>query len=418
MNLFESLLKENKKISKEEKKSIKEDVGINDTLVGQEWRTYKDSPNYEENELFETDPVNSDFEKLNDEPIEIEYVADEHDESRDFVPSFWFENRRHYLDDYVRVHDNPWFSSYDNFPNYIHGIEGDVYSHPLFIELIDGEYVNVYRENERRTESKKAVKESTDSSVIIIDGYEFPKVDVKGKGIARWYSTQNPWMDAIFLVDPKNVDEANKLANSAMDSWWDDDEGLGYGDAIELALKDAGIDFKSVYHDSDDESDEYEEAWEKYLDTLYNPSLKESKKVKESIESNTREFMSYHENPHQYNIPLDMFNVIYEILDKYGDEDDVEILFRRASEEDQQKILSLLRHQSLKRSFKFDESKNRKKVKEAVDGKDEVCIIIKGGMVQEVFSTRDDIDASVIDLDVEYDSDLYDDVIHRFNRIY
>lgn len=60
----------------------------------------------------------------------------------------------------------------------------------------------------------------------------------------------------------------------------------------------------------------------------------------------------------------------------------------------------------------------KKKVKESVDGKDEVCIIIKGGMVQEVFSTRDDIDASVIDLDVEYDSDLYDDVIHRLNRIY
>lgn len=102
---------------------------------------------------------------MNDEPIEIEYVADEHDESRDFVPSFWFENRRHYLDDYVKVHDNPWFSSYDNFPNYIHGVEGDVYSHPLFIELIDGEYVNVYRENERRTESKKAVKESGEADV-------------------------------------------------------------------------------------------------------------------------------------------------------------------------------------------------------------------------------------------------------------
>lgn len=158
MNLIESLLKENRKISKE-KRGIKEDVGVNDTLVGQEWRTYKDSPNYEENELFETDPVNLDFEKLNDEPIKIEYVADEHDESRDFVPSFWFENRRHYLDDYVKVHDNPWFSNYDNFPNYIHGVEGDVYSHPLFVEIIDGEYVNVYRENERRTESKKVVKE-------------------------------------------------------------------------------------------------------------------------------------------------------------------------------------------------------------------------------------------------------------------
>lgn len=214
MNLIESLLKENRKISKE-RKGIKEDVGINDTLVGEEWRTYKDSPNYEENELFETDPVNSDFKKLNDEPIEIEYVADEHDESRDFVPSFWFENRRHYLDDYVRVHDNPWFSSYDNFPNYIHGVEGDVYSHPLFVEIIDGEYVNVYRENERRTESKKVVKENTNKDFIWdYWGNGRYRVEYKNQECDVYSDWKHKGRYVIDRIDGKTIPNAQNLTKS------------------------------------------------------------------------------------------------------------------------------------------------------------------------------------------------------------
>lgn len=87
------------------------------------------------------------FRKLNDEPIEIEYVEDEHEESRDFQPSFWFENSRHFLDDYVRVHNNPWIGG--EWPEFIHGMEGSVYFRTLFIELVDGDSaVNVYREYE------------------------------------------------------------------------------------------------------------------------------------------------------------------------------------------------------------------------------------------------------------------------------
>ena len=87
------------------------------------------------------------FVKLNDEPIPIEYVEDEHEESRDFQPSFWWYNRRYYLDDFIRCHNNPWYPGY-GIPDHIHGVEADNYRSPLFIELIGDDAVNVYREDE------------------------------------------------------------------------------------------------------------------------------------------------------------------------------------------------------------------------------------------------------------------------------
>ena len=89
------------------------------------------------------------FVKINEEPIPIEYVEDEHEESRDFEPSFWWWNRRYYLDDFIRMHNNPWIGNGSEFPDYIHGMESDQYFHPVFIELVDGEYVNVYEERSK-----------------------------------------------------------------------------------------------------------------------------------------------------------------------------------------------------------------------------------------------------------------------------
>lgn len=86
----------------------------------------------------------SEYIKLNDEPIDIEYVEDEHDTSRDFTPSFWYWNKRYYIGDFIRVHNNPWIN--DDFPENIHGIESENYYNPIFIEVIDGEQVNVYKE--------------------------------------------------------------------------------------------------------------------------------------------------------------------------------------------------------------------------------------------------------------------------------
>ena len=90
-----------------------------------------------------------DFKKINDEPIEIEYVEDEHDGSRDFQPSFWLAaagyNKRYYMDDFMSV-NSPWCGYGGSFPDYIHGVELENYFNPVFIEIIDGIEVNVYEE--------------------------------------------------------------------------------------------------------------------------------------------------------------------------------------------------------------------------------------------------------------------------------
>lgn len=88
--------------------------------------------------------------KLNEEEIPVETVKDEHDPAKNFVPSFWWWGRRYYLEDFIRVHNNPWVGSalYDEFPEYIHGMEADNYHNPLFIEIIGDEVVNVYEEKE------------------------------------------------------------------------------------------------------------------------------------------------------------------------------------------------------------------------------------------------------------------------------
>lgn len=81
--------------------------------------------------------------KLNSEPIEIEHVEDEHDSSKDFEPSFWVRNKRYYIDDFLRCHNNAWIT--DTFPEYIHGIEAEEYYDPLYIEIVDGgNAVNAY----------------------------------------------------------------------------------------------------------------------------------------------------------------------------------------------------------------------------------------------------------------------------------
>lgn len=90
--------------------------------------------------------TNYEYIKINDEPIEIEYIEDEHDETRDYEPSFWVNNRRYYLNDFTRTHNNPWMGG--DFPDFIHGVETEEYYHPIYIELIGDEAVNVYEYKE------------------------------------------------------------------------------------------------------------------------------------------------------------------------------------------------------------------------------------------------------------------------------
>ena len=86
--------------------------------------------------------------KQNDEPISIEWVQREEDSCRlyeDLVPSFWFENERHYLDEYIRCHDNAWVSS-SKFPEFIHGFDCFDYGiYIKFVEIVDDDHINVWR---------------------------------------------------------------------------------------------------------------------------------------------------------------------------------------------------------------------------------------------------------------------------------
>ena len=74
------------------------------------------------------------FIKQNSEPVPIECVEDEHEESRDFQPSFWWNNRRYFLDDFTRCHNNPWIG-YTKYPEHIHANNtkiGSIFTDPIF----------------------------------------------------------------------------------------------------------------------------------------------------------------------------------------------------------------------------------------------------------------------------------------------
>lgn len=93
------------------------------------------------------------FVKLNDEPVKIECVEDEHEAANDFKPSFWWWNRRYFLENFTRTHGSPWMGTWidDPYPEHIHAMEADNYYRPLFIELIGDEFVNIYEERESET---------------------------------------------------------------------------------------------------------------------------------------------------------------------------------------------------------------------------------------------------------------------------
>ena len=57
---------------------------------------------------------------------------------------FNWKNKRYYLQDFTRTHNNPWV--HDIFPEHIHGMQTNEYYNPLFVELIEDTHVNIYQE--------------------------------------------------------------------------------------------------------------------------------------------------------------------------------------------------------------------------------------------------------------------------------
>lgn len=60
--------------------------------------------------------------------------------------------------------------------------------------------------------------------------------------------------------------------------------------------------------------------------------------------SMTQEFMKYHDSAENYHSNKDGFNQMYTILDQYGsDDEDVDVVFDRATEEDKKRMLELIK---------------------------------------------------------------------------
>lgn len=98
--------------------------------------------------------------------------------------------------------------------------------------------------------------------------FNFPAVKTAGKAIVRYFSELNPWLDFVVIVAPGKQARVMRILSKEMDEYWDQDD-LCYGDMVEDALKKAHIRYEIVYHDNNREDQEYEDAWEEYLRTLY-----------------------------------------------------------------------------------------------------------------------------------------------------
>lgn len=68
------------------------------------------------------------WEKKNKDPIPIEYSQE---------PSFWWNKSRHFMSDFNKCNFSHW-------PGYIHAFEAESYNQPLYIEIIDGETINIW----------------------------------------------------------------------------------------------------------------------------------------------------------------------------------------------------------------------------------------------------------------------------------
>ena len=80
----------------------------------------------------------------------------------------------------------------------------------------------------------------------------------------RHFSITNPWLDFVVLSPRSNAKIIRRLIHEAMDAYWEYEYEC-YGDAVEDMLVRYNIPYFIIYHDSDDESEEYEAAWEKLI---------------------------------------------------------------------------------------------------------------------------------------------------------
>ena len=84
----------------------------------------------------------------------------------------------------------------------------------------------------------------------------------------RYSSDANKWLDFVILVDELVFMKACALAQEAIDSYWDGHYEC-YGDALAYYLDQLEEPYILLAHDCDNETDEYEEWWQKTLDWIF-----------------------------------------------------------------------------------------------------------------------------------------------------
>lgn len=86
------------------------------------------------------------IEKLNKYPIEVQWEVEnpeEYDEYIDARPYFYWKEKRYFLDEVIRVHNNGFIK--DIYPRFMHGLVCLGFD-DFFIEILQGidDYVNIY----------------------------------------------------------------------------------------------------------------------------------------------------------------------------------------------------------------------------------------------------------------------------------
>lgn len=88
----------------------------------------------------------------------------------------------------------------------------------------------------------------------------FPSISTKGLVGIRYFSDINPWIDFVVFVKKEAVRTTAREIAEAMDEFWlGIDNCECYGDIVERNISSNCL---IIFHDDEDESWEYEEAWE------------------------------------------------------------------------------------------------------------------------------------------------------------
>lgn len=93
------------------------------------------------------------------------------------------------------------------------------------------------------------------------------QISCAGMAGFRHFSIMNPWLDFVVLTPKNYAEAARNIIHEAMDAYWDYEYEC-YGDAIEGLFIKYVVPFVIVFHDSEDESAEYEAEWEKLISQL------------------------------------------------------------------------------------------------------------------------------------------------------